>query len=74
MIPVGRDEALPHLAEIPAAFRTPHNIYPAITCKKLHTGKTGYPPRNPGIHPCRDEIFPKFPHVIASARLSWMKQ
>ena len=41
MILFDRYEILSHSAAIPAILQTLHKLYPAISCEKLHSGKTG---------------------------------
>ena len=64
IIPVGRKEILSRFAEIPAVLKIFQKIYFAVTCKKFRPGKAG---------PLVSIAGTKFSHVIASVRLSGMK-
>ena len=57
IILVGRDEILYRFAGILVVLQTLHKLYPAITCKKFHSGKAGFLFCTAGILFCWDKIF-----------------
>ena len=47
-----------YFAGIPAVLQIPHELYPAITCKKFYLGKAGSFFCNARIPFCLNEILP----------------